>query len=63
VTTPISIDTELISKRLRLRAITFSDIELVWTVSRFEGFNEGMVWDPPSNKEELTKITKKNIAA
>ena len=63
MTSPISIDTELISKRLLLRAITLSDIELVWSASRFEGFTEGMVWDPPNNKEELAKITQKNIAA
>lgn len=40
-----------------------SDIELVWSASRFEGFNDGMVWDPPSSKEELATNVQKNIDA
>ena len=57
---PITI--ELVTDRLMLRAADLSDVDLVWEVSRFEGFNEGMTWDPPTNKEEIVSITEKNIA-
>jgi ribosomal-protein-alanine N-acetyltransferase len=57
----ISIDTVLNTKRLRLRAVSLSDIELVWSASRIEGFNDGMVWDPPNSRDELVAITEKNL--
>ena len=57
----ISIDTVLKTKRLRLRAVSLSDIELVWSASRIEGFNDGMAWDPPNSRDELVAITQKNL--
>ena len=59
----IPLDTVLKTIRLRLRAVSFSDIDLVWSASRISGFNSGMVWDPPQTKEELIPITEKNLAA
>ena len=59
----ISIKTILQTKRLTLRAVSYSDIDLVWSASRTPGFNDGMVWDPPQNKEELIPITEKNLIA
>ena len=57
----VPIDTVLNTKRLRLRAVSLSDIELVWSASRIEGFNDGMVWDPPDGRDELVAITQKNL--
>lgn len=59
----ISTDTVLTTKRLRLRVVSLSDIELVWAASRVEGFNDGMVWDPPNSRDELVTTTQKNLAS
>ncbi|PCH62860.1 MAG: hypothetical protein COC09_07430 [Gammaproteobacteria bacterium] len=59
----ISLSTILQTERLRLRAISLSDIDLVWSASRIPGFNDGMVWEPPGNKEELVPIAEKNLSA
>ena len=57
----ISTDTVLTTKRLRLRVVSLSDIELVWAASRVEGFNDGMVWDPPNSRDELVTTTQNNL--
>ena len=49
------------TKRLQLRAASADDVELVWSASRIQGFNDGMVWDPPQTKEELISIAKDNL--
>ena len=59
----IPISTILKTDRLRLRAISLSDTDLVWSASRVLGFNDGMAWEPPENKEELIPIAKQNIRA
>ena len=51
------------TERLQLRAVSHSDIDLVWSASRTPGFNDGMVWDPPESKEELVPVTAKNLIA
>lgn len=48
--------------RLYLRSVDLTDVDLVWDVSRVDGFNDGMTWDPPSSKEDIVSITNKNIA-
>ena len=53
-------DITLRTERLMLRAVDFCDIDLVWDASRFEGFNDGMTWDPPDSRDELTQITQRN---
>jgi hypothetical protein len=55
----IPINTILQTERLQLRDISLSDINLVWSASRTPGFNDGMVWEPPENKEELIPIAEK----
>jgi [ribosomal protein S5]-alanine N-acetyltransferase len=59
----IDINTIIKTTRLQLRAITPSDIDLVWSAIRFEGFNNGMTWEPPESKEELLPFAQKNIDA
>jgi len=59
----ISIKKILQTERLQLRAVSHSDIDLVWSASRTPGFNDGMVWDPPKSKEELVPVTEKNLIA
>lgn len=59
----IPLDKVLIADRVRLRVVSLSDIDLVWSASRYKGFNDGMVWDPPASKEELISITHKNLEA
>ena len=49
------------TKRLQLRAASADDVELVWSASRIQGFNDGMTWDPPQTREELISIAKDNI--
>ncbi len=53
-------DTILNTERLRLRAANVSDVVLVWSASRFEGFNDGMTWEPPDNKAVLVEIADRN---
>lgn len=58
----IPLNTILHIERLQLRAVSLSDVELVWSASQIKGFNDGMVWDPPDSKEELVLITHKNLS-
>jgi [ribosomal protein S5]-alanine N-acetyltransferase len=57
----IPLDKILKAKRLRLRIVSFSDIDLVWSASRYEGFNDGMTWEPPADRKELIHITENNL--
>ncbi|MCK5831115.1 MAG: GNAT family N-acetyltransferase [Methylococcales bacterium] len=57
----IPITTVLQTERLQLRSISLSDIDLVWSISRIPGFNDGMAWEPPETKEELVTIAEKNL--
>lgn len=57
----IAEDTILTTRRLRLRAANLTDVDLVWSASRFDGFNDGMTWDPPGNKAELVDIAHRNL--
>ena len=49
----IPLDFELSTKRLRLRVSNKSDVDLIWSACRHEGFNDGLTWDPPDQKSEL----------
>jgi acetoacetyl-CoA synthetase len=59
----IDINTRIKTTRLQLRATSPSDIDLVWSATRFEGFNNGMTWEPPERKEDLFPMIQKNIDA
>ena len=49
---------ELVTDRLRLRAVTETDVELVWSATRHDGFNDGLTWDAPNHKSELVEYTQ-----
>lgn len=55
-------DTILTTERLKLRPVDLSDVNLVWEVSRFEGFTDGMTWDPPVSRQEIVEVTRRNQA-
>ena len=57
----IPFETVLETRRLLLRSVNILDSDVVWEASRFDGFNDGMVWDPPSCREELAEIAQRNI--
>lgn len=46
-------DTTIVSKRLRLRHCSISDIPFVLSASKHEGFCDGMKWEPPQTEEQL----------
>jgi len=46
---------EIQTRRCRLRAPSKEDIPFVFSATRFDGFNDGMLWDPPEKEEELEK--------
>lgn len=56
----ISKDISIVTNRLELRAASIADIDLVWSASRFIGFNDWMVWDPPESKAELEVVARIN---
>lgn len=53
----------LSSTNLKLRIPSVEDFDHIFSASRYEGFNDGMLWDPPKNKEELIKPFHKGIKA
>lgn len=46
-------DFTITTKRLCLKAADVSEVDFVWSATRFEGFNNGLAWDTPSDKSEL----------
>lgn len=51
--TSVPSDFTITTKRLRLKAADISEVDFVWSATRFEGFNNGLAWDTPNNKSEL----------
>lgn len=49
--------------RCRLRIVSEADIPLVFSASRYPGFNNGMLWDPPASIEELKTPLEKSLQA
>jgi ribosomal-protein-alanine N-acetyltransferase len=41
------------SQRLRLRFPSEADFPHIFSATRYEGFNDGMLWEPPENMEAL----------
>jgi ribosomal-protein-alanine N-acetyltransferase len=56
----ISRDIEIVTDRLKLRAASIADADLVWSASRVAGFNDWMTWDAPESRAELEDIARKN---
>lgn len=57
----IRLDTTISTERLTLRPVDLSDVDLVWEATRFEGFNDGMTWDPPASRENIVEVTRRNL--
>ncbi|MEZ4849282.1 MAG: GNAT family protein [Bacteroidia bacterium] len=57
------IPTDLILKtpRYLLRIPNESDIDFVFSASRYPGFNDGMQWDPPEHKDTIAESLKRSI--
>ncbi|MBD0262516.1 MAG: GNAT family N-acetyltransferase [Tolypothrix sp. Co-bin9] len=51
------------SKRCILRCISEQDIPHVFSATRFQGFNDGMLWEPPQSIEELNEHFKRSLQA
>ena len=49
----VSITEEILTERCRLRYPSKDDFPHIWSATRVEGFNDGMLWDPPANISEL----------
>ena len=49
----IPIDSKLETPRFYLTIPQVSDIPHVFSATRYEGFNDGMLWEPPASIEEL----------
>ncbi len=49
----ISKSYSLETERFNLRIPNSEDIPYIFSASRFEGFNDGMLWEPPEKEEEL----------
>lgn len=45
--------TILSSENYHLRIPDESDVELVFSATRYPGFNDGMLWDPPGHRDEV----------
>ena len=44
-----------------LRFVSEQDIQYVWSACRYEGFNDGMIWDPPNSMDDLLSEYQKNL--
>src|SRR5262245_16864992 len=49
--------------RCTLRIVSEDDVSLVWSVSRFPGFTDGMLWNPPVDQQELIEVNRRNLEA
>ena len=49
------------TKRFKLRIPEMEDIPYIFSATRFEGFNDGMLWEPPDTIEELTAPLNRSI--
>ncbi len=54
---------QLKTPRFLLRIPNKADIPFVFSATRFEGFNDGMVWNPPEKIEDLHEPLQNNIKA
>ncbi|MEM7106242.1 MAG: GNAT family N-acetyltransferase [Bacteroidota bacterium] len=59
----ISKTTILKSENLHLRIPSLDDIESTFSATRFPGFNDGMLWEPPKDKSELIAPYHRTIQA
>ena len=51
------------TRRCRLRIVSLEDIPHIFSATRHKGFNDGMLWDPPSCVEELSAAFEASMRA
>ena len=51
----LSPDIIIETSRCKLRITKREDIAFIFSATRYEGFNDGMLWDAPKNEAELVK--------
>ena len=51
------------TQRCRLRIIQREDIPFVFSATRYEGFNDGMLWDAPDTEAELIEPYENGLIA
>lgn len=56
-------DFRLETKRLVLQFPSLEEVPLVISATKYEGFNDGMLWDPPENDAPVIRSYHNNIKA
>ncbi|MFK7807547.1 MAG: GNAT family N-acetyltransferase [Saprospiraceae bacterium] len=51
------------TERLRLRIPNSSDFPHIFSATRYEGFNDGMQWEPPAQMSDLEEPLKRTLNA
>jgi len=51
------------TKNLKLRIPSLDDIPTIFSASRYEGFTDGMLWEPPEKEEDCIKPYYSSIKA
>jgi ribosomal-protein-alanine N-acetyltransferase len=59
----LPLEFQLTTSRCRLRAPNKADIPHIFSATRFPGFNDGMLWDPPASEEELLEPLRRSLDA
>lgn len=59
----IPLTTTLQTERLILRKPSLADFPHIFSATRYEGFNDGMPWEPPKEESELMEPFKRGIKA
>lgn len=49
--------------RFRLRIPSAEDLPLIFSATRYPGFNDGMLWEPPDHPDEMIEPFEKTIKA
>lgn len=59
----IPVDYTITTARLYLKSVAEEDLPFVFDATRYEGFNDGMMWEPPATVEELRPHLKSSADA
>lgn len=57
----LPLDFTLETARLRLRRPLEADIPYIFSATRYAGFNDGMLWEPPEKTEELQAAYERSL--
>ncbi|MDZ4878516.1 MAG: hypothetical protein CLLPBCKN_007951 [Chroococcidiopsis cubana SAG 39.79] len=49
------------TQRCRLRCVSLEDIPHTFSATQYQGFNDGMLWEPPTKEEELIEPYQRSI--